>query len=185
MTQIYYTAQDGSVRCLGDNELAHFNHNHDRLGRFSTSSGAVRAAKKIDKLQGKIDKRQAKIDKLNKKISSDRNQRRMAKGAKYDAKLLKAQKKARKASMKRAAGKDLSEKDQKRLMKVEKYKAKSAGLTYKNDKWEAKVANLNYKNGKNRHKIEKLTNKYGTKELSKARKSIQAQQGRDYVNRKR
>lgn len=182
---IQYMGQDGRVHCLGDNELMHFNHNHDKLGRFASSNGgAVRAANKIDRLQTKINKRQAKIDKLNRKISSNRNQRRLAKGAKYDAKLVKATHKARRASMKRAAGKDLSERDQKRLMRVEELKAKSAGKTYKNDKWEAKVANLTYKNNKNQKKIDKLTAKYGAKTLSEARKSRQKDAGQKYINKK-
>ena len=181
---VAYKAQDGKIRKLGDSELMHFNHNHDKLGRFARSNGASRAVSKIDTLQGRIDKRQTKIDKLNRKIKSNRNQKRMAKGAKYDAKLVKATYKARKASMKKAAGKELSSKDQDRLMKVEKLKAKSAGKTYRNDKGEAKIANLQYKNNKNQKKIDKLKNKYGEKSLSDARKSMQSQKGRDFMRKK-
>ena len=181
MYEIAYYGDDGCIRYLGDMHLKHFNHNHDKLGRFSTSNGAVRAANKIDRLQGKIDNRQAKIDKLNTKIKSNRNQKRLAKAAKYDAKLLKATRKARRASMKKAAGKTLSERDQKRLMKVEKLKAKSAGKTYKNEKWEAKVANLNYKNLKNQKKIDNLVDKYGTKQLDEARRNQRIDIGRKYI----
>ena len=182
---IQYIGQDRKVHYLGDDELMHFNHNHDKLGRFSTSNGAVRAANKIDRLQEKIGNRQAKINKLNTKIKSNRNQKRLAKAAKYDAKLLKATRKARRASMKKAAGKTLSERDQKRLMKVEKLKAKSAGKTYKNEKWEAKVANLNYKNLKNQKKIDKLTAKYGTKTLSEIQRSQRMEKGRKYIEQDR
>jgi len=38
---IYYQASDGNIKSLGDNELAHYNHNHDALGRFAGSVGSV------------------------------------------------------------------------------------------------------------------------------------------------
>lgn len=62
---IEYYANDGSIKSLGDNELAHYNHNHDALGRFSKSSGARnRAAKrglnKLYKLDKKANKHFAK-----------------------------------------------------------------------------------------------------------------------------
>lgn len=99
---IQYIDYNGNLRLLGDSELMHYNHNHDKLGRFAVSKGAAR---KIDRLQRKIEKRQQKIVKLNAKIQSDRNRKRMAKGAKYDAQLSKATNKARKSSMKKAAEK--------------------------------------------------------------------------------
>ena len=63
---IEYYANDGSIKSLGDNELAHYNHNHDALGRFSKSSAAkrTRAAKrglnKLYKLDKKANKHFAK-----------------------------------------------------------------------------------------------------------------------------
>lgn len=38
---IQYIGQDGRVRYLGDTELMHYNHNHDKLGRFARSSGVA------------------------------------------------------------------------------------------------------------------------------------------------
>ena len=39
---IEYYASDGSLMCLGDvNELYHYNHNHDALGRFASKVGGV------------------------------------------------------------------------------------------------------------------------------------------------
>ena len=58
---IEYYGNDGSLRYLGDvNELYHYNHNHDALGRFAKSVGSVSAmpastprqyAKKANKLE--------------------------------------------------------------------------------------------------------------------------------------
>lgn len=178
---ILYFGSDGMIRALGDtNFFSHYNHNHDKLGRFAVSKGAAR---KIDRLQRKIDKRQQKIVKLNAKIQSDRNRKRMAKGAKYDAQLSKATNKARKSSMKKAAGKKLSEKDQKRLMKVEKLKAKSAGETYKNDKWAAKVADLQYKNAKSQNKINKIMEKFGSTGVVEMRSSSRISEGAEFVKK--
>lgn len=39
---IEYYGNDGSLRCLGDvNELYHYNHNHDKLGRFASKVGGI------------------------------------------------------------------------------------------------------------------------------------------------
>lgn len=43
---IIYTNSNGSYRVLGDSELAHFNHNHDSLGRFAKSNGVSSSTKK-------------------------------------------------------------------------------------------------------------------------------------------
>lgn len=126
-------------------------------------------ANRVRDLRGDIARRQEKINKLDRKIMSNRNQRRLAKGAKYNAKLMKAERKARKASMRRAAGKELSSRDQKRLMRVEKYKAKAAGKNYKTEKWEAKKATLEYRNLKARRKVDKILARDGKKKLSEIR----------------
>lgn len=124
---------------------------------------------RVRDLRGDISRRQKKIDKLNRKIMSNRNQRRLAKGAKYNAKLMKAERKARKASMRRAAGRELSSRDQSRLMRVEKYKAKAAGKNYKTEKWEAKKAKLEYRNLKAQRKVDKILARDGKKKLSEIR----------------
>jgi hypothetical protein len=46
---IYYYGNDGNIRNLGDDELIHYNHNHDALGRFAKSSGARSYEKAIKK----------------------------------------------------------------------------------------------------------------------------------------
>lgn len=43
---MYYQASDGSIRLLGDNELTHYNHNHDALGRFARSGGMLSGSKR-------------------------------------------------------------------------------------------------------------------------------------------
>ena len=51
---VYYCGSDGRVRGLGDNELIHFNHNHDRLGRFARSNGSSGGASKAQIKQANI-----------------------------------------------------------------------------------------------------------------------------------
>lgn len=65
---IEYYANDGSLRYLGDvNELYHYNHNHDALGRFAKSAGAsisnagnASYGKQYKKQLNKMDKLSAK-----------------------------------------------------------------------------------------------------------------------------
>ena len=65
---IEYYASDGSLMCLGDvNELCHYNHNHDALGRFAKSAGAS-ISKAGNASYGKQYKKQLnKMDKLSTK----------------------------------------------------------------------------------------------------------------------
>lgn len=50
---ILYYGSDGRVHGLGDkNTLMHYNHNHDKLGRFAKSNG-VYSIEKIDKMNYK------------------------------------------------------------------------------------------------------------------------------------
>lgn len=52
---IYYQGNDGCIKTIGDNELAHYNHNHDAFGRFAGRSGGVsKSAKANKRLQKKI-----------------------------------------------------------------------------------------------------------------------------------
>lgn len=77
---IYYQANDGSIRSLGDNELAHFNQNHDAMGRFAKSGigKVVKYEKKAQKAYLKSAKFQIKAAKKAKK--ANRKERRMMKG---------------------------------------------------------------------------------------------------------
>lgn len=43
---INYIGQDGGVHYLGEDELMHYNHNHDKLGRFASSSGSAGSAQR-------------------------------------------------------------------------------------------------------------------------------------------
>lgn len=80
---IYYKGSDGSVRTLGDNELAHYNHNHDALGRFARGSGSS-PTQRAKIISSKINKIDAKTGKLQRKA------------AKYTAKASKYQRKSNK-----------------------------------------------------------------------------------------
>lgn len=146
-----YIGIDGKVH--NDAYLMHFNPYHDKLGRFASRvGGAARttssyiaktnqksAARKVASRYERINKRQAKIDKFDRKINSQRNQRRLRKSQKLNAKLLKAERKARKANMRKAAGYQLSDSEAAKIMKVEKLKGKIAGKNYKTEKWAYKA----------------------------------------------
>ena len=75
---IEYRANDGSIRTLGDNELAHYNHNHDNLGKKKKSGlnkvvkyekKAQNAQVKAGKYQGKSAKYLSKSAKREKKLA--------------------------------------------------------------------------------------------------------------------
>lgn len=123
MTQIYYTAQDGSIRCLCDNELAHFNHNHDRLGRFSSGSNGYINARinKIDSKTGKLGKKEAKY---------------RQKASKYQRK---ANKIKRKAANPLIRNTDFREKANYDALK---YEGKGLKYTHKADKIHTKISKL-------------------------------------------
>lgn len=87
---VYYCGSDGRVRGLGDNELIHFNHNHDRLGRFSRSNGSSGGASKA---QIKQAKRDAKLSKWKEKEAASAEKY-------YNKKIAKADKKSAKYAAK-------------------------------------------------------------------------------------
>jgi hypothetical protein len=165
---IYYQGSDGSIRTLGDNELAHYNHNHDSLGRFAKSAGASikrsfenDAADSVSARYSRINKRQKKIDKYNRKLNTELAQRRKQKAAKFQRKLDKATVKARKAHRKQLKGKNLSSRDVKRLNKENKYRAKVAKYSKRNDKWEYKISKIERRNNRDARKINKMVERYG------------------------
>lgn len=67
----------------GTSFLMHYNKNHDKLGRFAETNGSSRLASKIDK-------RNEKIDKIDKELSSVRDNKKLAKYARFNAKVEKA-----------------------------------------------------------------------------------------------
>lgn len=165
---VYYRGNDGNIKSLGDNELAHYNHNHDALGRFSGSNSA---AASVANRYSRINKRQVKIDKYNRKLNTEFAQRRKQKAAKFQRKLDKAEIKARRAHRKQLKGKNLSSRDVKRLNRENKYRAKVAKYSRKNDKWEYKIAKIERRNNRDARKINKLVERYGDVALKDVRSS--------------
>ena len=155
---IEYYASDGSIRTLGDNELAHYNHNHDALGRFSRSNGV---SSSVASRYSRINRRQKKIDKYNRKLNTELAQRRKQKAAKFQRKLDKAEYKARRAHKKQLRGKDLNSRDIKRLNRENRYRAKVAKYSQKNDKWEYKISKIERRNNRDARKINKMVERYG------------------------
>ena len=76
---VKYQASDGSVHTLGDNELVHYNHNHDSLGRFARGSGG---GSTYESKMRSLDKATNKINKKTQSLRSKEVKYR-AKAAKY------------------------------------------------------------------------------------------------------
>ena len=98
---IQYVGQDGVVHILGENELMHYNHNHDSLGRFASSNGSRMAYRyalnRMDnrhvKLRGKELKTTVSAERTAKKLSNISQKNRPASYEKTKAKLEKKSKK--------------------------------------------------------------------------------------------
>ncbi len=146
-----------------DDFLAHYNHNHDAMGRFAPSGtgGYYRLTSRYAKNAAKIDKYQGKLD-------ASSGQRRDVKAAKYKAKQDKLDAKAAKARKKLAKGKTLSEREMKKIARAESNQAKLSKTSAKNDKYRAKITKLQAKNAridKRLDKMEARDEKYRQREL--------------------
>ena len=117
---VYYQGSDGSIKTLGDNELAHFNHNHDALGRFAKSGLG-----KVTKYERKAQKAQIKAGKYQ------------GKSAKYLAKSAKREMKLSKTGLWRSP--ELSRKPVKWSSKGYKYQKKAAKWSKKQVKYQNKA----------------------------------------------
>ena len=101
MYEIAYYGNDGCVRYLGDTYLAHYNHNHDKLGRFAKSNGSRMAysyaLNRMDnrhvKLRGKEMKATISSERTAKKLSKISKSNRPASYEKTKTKLNKQKKK--------------------------------------------------------------------------------------------
>lgn len=144
----------------GTSFLMHYNHKHDKLGRFAETNGSSRLASKIDK-------RNEKIDNIDKELSSVRDNKKLAKYARFNAKVEKANAKAEKAMRKLAKGKALSNKEIRRLEKYEELKSKQASISEKESRIKDKRATLELEKTKLEKKNEKAE-----KKLAKAENDI-------------
>lgn len=138
---IEYYASDGSVRGLGDNELQHYNHKHDALGRFARGSGGDPGAS----IATKIDKIDVKTGKLQNK------------SAKYKVKAAKQNLKASKIAAK-GGGLITSRTSigEGYAMKAARYSARGAKFTKKAAVIDKKIAKLNKQRIKLGHEQVKL-----------------------------
>lgn len=146
----------------GTSFLMHYNHKHDKLGRFAETNGSSRLASKIDK-------RNEKIDKIDKELSSVRENKKLAKYARFNAKVEKANAKAEKAMRKLAKGKALSNKEIRRLEKYEELKSKQASISEKESRIKDKRATLELEKSKLERKNEKTARKLAKEEYRKER----------------
>ena len=116
----------------------------------------VRHDERRASLVSKKDANNAKIANYQKKLNTVGAQKRAAKAAKYKAKQDKYDRKAARARTRLAQGKNLSKGEMKKISKAEKYRAKVAKNSKKNDKYQAKIANLQKKNARLDRKISKM-----------------------------
>lgn len=107
-------------------------------------------------LVSKRDSNTVKINKYKTKLNTVGAKKRAAKAAKYQVKQDKYDKKAAKARKRLAAGKHISTGQLKKIQKAEKYRAKVARNSVKNDAFQAKIAKLEKRNVKLNKKINKL-----------------------------
>lgn len=160
---IQYIGQDGRTHTLGDNELAHYNHNHDKLGRFASSSGSARSAQRSLR---KLETHRVKT---------------LGREMKADYKFRKAYQKANSNLDKTAAYSMKKNANPKRIDRLKKKTFKSMDET---TKYKDKANTYE----KNRHETEKFINKAisnaeknGYKVSSKATVRS-SQRGKDFVN---
>ncbi len=145
---IEYYGNDGRIRSLGDNELAHFNHNHGPDGRFARGNGVSSYDSRLARVNKKMTKTDKKIQSLRKKEANYK-----VKAAKYE----------RKAVKKKAKGNN----------PLVKYTDFRESHNYKVNRLESKGAAYTLKAAKANKKITKLDKKY-TK-LGKERVNILAE----------
>lgn len=118
-----------------------------------------------DKYLARMSRNQAKIDKLDRKLHTTGALKRKQRAAKAQAKLDKVERRATKARRRLAAGKHLSNRQTKAIMRAEKYRAKVARNSQKNDKWEISKANLERKNAKLQKKVDRLNKKIAKEQI--------------------
>lgn len=146
---IYYKGSDGSVRTLGDNELAHYNHKHDALGRFARGNGGGSSS-----VSAKVSI-QKKIDKVDRQTASLKR-----KESKYRVKASKYQRKSNK--VKRLAANPLiglTDANRGANYAALRYEGKGYKYVNKADKLNRKISKLNKKRTKlRREQIEIFMN---------------------------
>ena len=136
---IEYYASDGSRMCLGDvNELYHYNHNHDALGRFARSVGSVSSRSVSSPSQY-----QKKVNKLE-KLSSDGRAKAMKK--EYKSEVLSKKGKKAAARLQKAQAKKYRE----IASKARNSAKKTAGEAFSKKHYTVseKIVNRNTENGR-------------------------------------
>ncbi len=170
---IEYYASDGSIRTLGDNELAHYNHNHDALGRFARSSGARSYRRQIKQHTKQYTKEYA-----GRMRSHYKAQKAFDKMNTYNEKIRKKHADTKEnvtlPNGKKGVSYAVTDREHKKIMKlandVGKYNTRTAGY-----KW----AQKNEKKAINQ--LVKSAKKEGY-DVSSRKATRSAQRGRDFVN---
>ena len=115
MEQIIYQGSDGCIHCLGDTYLVHYNHNHDKLGRFASSTGSAGSSQRgLRKLE------RHRVVTLGKEMKADYKMRKSMSKTQNTIKKFDSYKSKHGEPSKR-----LAKKMTKQLSKTEKYKNKA------------------------------------------------------------
>lgn len=135
-----------------------------------------------DKYLAKMARNQAKINALDNKLHTTGALKRKQKAAKAQAKLDKVERKATKARRRLAAGKHLSKGQTKAIMRAEKYRAKVARNSAKNDKWETGIAKLERKNAKLQKRVDRLNKKIAKENIKSPENQKRIETGKQAIN---
>ena len=142
------------------NELYHYNHNHDALGRFAKSSGVSRSerlGKRKERLENRSMKYEARIVLDKEKLSRPSSLRRDAKVAKLERKKNRYAPRAAKAQKRLANGKDISNRQAKAMLKTQQLEGKIAKADKKNSKTRARIAKNELRNARVEKRIARVS----------------------------
>lgn len=154
-----------------NNELYHYNHNHDpKTGKFRSSKGSRlenRILRVRDRLRKNEEQRAAVEEKYNR--NSIRNKRDEAKVSALTAKRASLEKRVYNANRKEQKGKELNFFDKSAVKKAGKLDKQIARLSSRKLKHDTKIASLDYKHEKLSRLLDRYISeyeKYTTSDLS-------------------
>lgn len=156
-----------------NNELYHYGRLGMRWGQhlFNTR----------DRYQNRLSRYQQQSNKYASILARPKNAKQMAKAAKYKAQWQKAEGKARRARMRREAGRSISRRQSNKIMRAESLKSKMNKYEGYNSKYVAKKSKADYNVIKYQKKIERINKRIKIWEMNSGTVNV----GKNYLNQKR